>query len=250
MNKQTQISQYVFDGYKSKQEDSSYRINISQPIERCSHMRFSSIIIPYTWYNIDERWNKLCFQEEGKTQVEITFDPKNYVVANFLSLLESKMTTASQVANTYSAVVALDTGKLTISATNQNPTKFRIIFADTYDFLNGLLGYWEDTATAYATSLTGTYVFSLRPVKSIFVQSDCVRSQTVNQDSGQVLYSINLIDEVYGDVVSPAYGITLPWIETVIHHLQSITFRVTDDQNRPLRLNGAEIRGSIEFLHY
>ena len=139
------ISQFIFDGYLSKKTSSasiydSYEVNILQPVGNVSHVRFTDLVIPYTWYNIDERWKLFSIEEQGIGIKVITLDAKHYEVSDFLSVLQTKLNASST--NTYSVVLDLQTGFLKISTTKVGATLFRINYDVESYFLNCMLGFW------------------------------------------------------------------------------------------------------------
>lgn len=243
------IEQCYFSGYIVKEND-AYKIPLSRQATRCSAIRFTNIQIPVTWYNVDSRWNTFSLIEYGHDQITITIPPNNYEIDALISTIQDLLNTAS-THNHYSVRLSMQTGLLTIQA---DTIPIEIVYGDKYDFLNGMLGFWSSPPHYSLTQVADT-IFNFNPISEILLHSNIVRTLSKGSiknelaDSSDVFYTFNTQNKVFGDMVLLEDGISLNWVSTDSHELTSFTFTITDQENRLINFNGAEISGTFELQY-
>lgn len=146
-------------------ESSAGSTTISQdmrpPLDICSY-KLKRVIIPFTWYHINDSNNTLVWIE-GATTLTITLTPGNYESpASFTTMLKTLMdaeSLASGASETYTCSASNDTGILTISTV---ATNIGLQLAS-YTTMAHFLGFTAVNTTPAATSITGTLPISLLP---------------------------------------------------------------------------------------
>jgi len=244
------ITQYFFDGNSDLLTNtySSYHMKVSPPITRVANARFSDFEIPYSWYNVDNRWNSISFKENSANRnCVITFEEKNYDIPTFLADLQTKMNAITIVANVYTVLLDVATGFLTITASTQ---PFYFVFTEFTKKLSHMLGYWENyNDFTYNSKVQGAAaIFSLRPVKIINFDAPFTDSQTSTSSNCHHLYSLTTGNFQYGDIICNSMGIPLPWVSTNTAKIDQITLSISDQDGDPIYFNGMQIYILLEFL--
>lgn len=231
-------------------ENFTYLFNIIEPVNKVS---IDYITIPKSYYMIADTYNYFYLYENGQ-QIKITIPAGNYTIDQFLTYLSSIMTSASLNTITYlcSKNQSLyDDGKIKISATNLLITKY-LNFIDE-NAMNEIMGFNKGNTNNFTLSIICDNVINLSRENTIYLISDCVQ----NNYNDQYIGGNNILDVVYTSDNSPLFSYIVAQYDIIANmkdfdntKKQIINFRLLDENNNEINLNGVDFSFTINFFEY
>ena len=218
-----------------------FTVNLKQPISSTKneriHVRLISCEIPHTFYCIssDLRNNTIVYN----TNMVLTFPNQNYDISELLRFINDDGEFPFTVTHN------IYTNKLTLTnTTSQNQT---INWGSSLS--TKLLGFLNGNITVQASqSITSDHVVDLATVHSIFIRSDLASGnvQSTYHGNSTVLQKISVDCNPYNVIYFNDQDHITPSIldKRTIDH---INFRITDQNDNLLNLNGVNYEFTLSF---
>lgn len=201
---------------------------ISPPPDTQIMVGLISAEIPYTFYNIDSRNNKITIETQLNGTANVTLTPKNYGTTSLTKALNDALTSV-QTTVTFDE----DTNKFTFA----NVGGFKIKSTT----MKTVLGIGDNQVDqTFVLSLTTEKVCNLSGTSSIYV--NCTNLSVTNLDSRG---DLNGVIAKLNVTVNPGEFIFFQQTETQYYiindrEIQFFGVSLTDDNNELLDLNGVE----------
>ncbi len=200
--------------------------------------------IPISYYVIQNGFNTFTLNE-GNSSVIITMTAGNYNATSFAIFLVQLLNANSPNGLTYTCTIPntfnqISTGKFTYTVnTSSYPISFSFGINST---LYEQFGFNYDSTNTFTQGSESSSMISMNvvffvPESSVFIHSNLVNDEYT--DILQEIYSNNSIPFSFLTYLCPdplAYSKKMSSNKT-----KSVTFQITDENNRPLFLNGLDI---------
>lgn len=202
--------------------------------------------IPKSWYLIQDDGSNTFVVEEKKAQRTITLNPGNYQFDVFQSALQTLLNTGQPSGWTYTVTVSdpkiqEDTGKFYFAVSGNGSDQPAFIFPAS-SAVHEQMGFFPESTNVFsANALTSTRVFNLNRESTIFIRSTMVNTQdsdilidifsSSSPDFSTIAWQ-NTSGELYSKPLKPDCG-------------KSINFRITNEDNKILDMNGADVQITI-----
>ena len=147
------------------------------------------------------------------------------------------METASPNTRTYTMSTSTISNKVTITG---SAGTFSVLSSGG---LNLMLGFSRSTASGQNLANTGTRIYNMTRYAFLNVQCSACKSDTYNTINGgrqNVLSYIPITESASGDILSFRPQ-TLNWVDISNPNVDQLSFRLTDDSNNIIDLNGGYV---------
>lgn len=207
-----------------------------------------SVSIPKSYYAIENGKNTFTFVDEFGASHIITFPEGTYSVNNFCDKLKELLDAISNI--TYECSVDLNTAKITITNDYLNPFPkfFKILpgeyMYERFGFDKNSTNTFQQVSGTY--TLTSTNVVDMSPENDVYIRSNIV--------SGGINTNEDILIDVQASGVAPfgriqLYNIDLQGYTKGLNNTANIyNFRITDEFNNELDLNGVDWTMSVLFF--
>lgn len=211
--------------------------------ERFDRITVLQANIPISYYMIQSGYNSFVLNENG-TSVEISITPGNYNANSFSTIMSSLLTTNSPNGYTYTIIYPINftennTGKFTFRVSN-SVVQISFIFDDSP--IHEQFGFDANSENFFSGGyLTSQNVLKFIPEDTLFIHSSLVNN---NQDDVlQEFYNSNSIPFSILTWLNPD---PLAFSKPLVKGLQkNISFSITDEDGKPIFMNGLNIMLSI-----
>ena len=221
----------------------SFEILLKNAIKLSQHrqyfMRLENIRIPTSYYNITTRNNTFIVEEDnGATQVNVTatITPGNYLITELLTELETQLDANTVQTNDYTIVRSDITGKITLSFTGGS-TAITVLSTGK---LNKVVGFSESVNSSSGTSITSPNHVNLSAVRFLKIGTNITSNNSYSKDFQQSI-GVKVPITVGRSTVEfyDNHNGHMSKMENT-HSLNSIRFRVTDQDNKQIDFNGVD----------
>lgn len=202
-----------------------------------------SVSIPKSYYAIENGKNTFTFVDETDTSHNISFPEGTYSVNNFCDKLKELLDVNS--GDTYTCEVNLNTAKITI--TSSEPTPFSECKILPGEYMYERFGFNKNSTNTFVNGvLTSQNVVDMSPENDVYIRSNIV--------SGGINTNEDILIDVAASGIAPfgriqLYNIDLHGYTKGLNNTANIyNFRITDEFNNELDLNGVDWTMSILFF--
>lgn len=226
-----------------KTSASDFKFTFSSPIERVSQFEIISVVVPYTYYGINQYNNVLAFSLDGTTILTATVSPGNYTSGTFPAALATAMGVADGSA-TYTITYSDTTQLLTI---NRSAGLFMLKYDDST--MKFVLGLTADSPSLAITQTTGAMNLSGPDYLTLKSQTLTQYDSAPNKSAAElkqryILYTANALVGPTGMVFSGSDSLT---ILNKLCDFSTIDIQLEDDSGNLLDLNGGNWSLVIRF---
>ena len=231
-------------------ENFTYLFDIKEPVNSVS---VDYITIPKSYYMIVDNYNYF-YLYENSIQITITILPGNYTLTEFLIYLSSILTSSSLNNITYTCSknqTLYDDGKIKITSTNAGITKYFNFIND--NPMNEILGFNKNNSSNFTLSISGDNVINLSRENTIYLISDCVS----NNYNDKYIGGNQILDVIYSSDNTPLFSYIVCQYDIIGNmktfnkiNKQIINFKLTDENNNNINLNGVDFSFTINFFEY
>jgi len=236
---------YINSANRISGTSSAFCVPIQIPIqEEYDSMCITQVSIPISYYLVPAGMNQMQLVENGTT-VTITIPSGNYNVNSFCTVVEALLTSNSPNLLTYkmtypTSFTQNNTGLITFTVTSSVITCSFVFNPENY--LNEQFGFPSgSTVTFVSGSLVSTNVVNYVNENTLFIHSDIVTNG-----------SDDVLQEIYGNNTTALSIMTWvpPQVKAYSKRLmapknQLMNVYVTDENNRPINLNGQEMQFTL-----
>lgn len=222
----------------------NYKIEVSNgSLEEYDSVVALSVSIPKSYYAIENGKNTFTFYNEIGSSNNISFPEGTYSVNSFCDKLKELLEANS--ADTYTCEVDLNTAKITITSSDEFPPNECKIRPGEYMYER--FGFDKKSTNTFVNGvLTSTNVVDMSPENDVYIRSNIV--------SGGINTNEDILIDVQASGVAPfgriqLYNIDLHGYTKGLNNTANIyNFRITDEFNNELDLNGVDWTMSILFF--
>lgn len=229
---------------KASGTSSNFTYNLQYTgMTRIRQYRLNKIVIPYSWYNIQDQVILMTVNGGGPITVDI--DAGSYTAQTLATYMQNKLTSAGGI--TFTVTYNQNQNTYTISVTN--PNIFTLLFTYPYNYKNLGVQMGFGTDTPNQESVTSSSAVNLSITNSVYLGSSSLRlyAQSYFQ---KVQY--NIVQHVPVNVNSFNY---ITWQNSFATFFDcnentSITnfdFQILDDYGNTLDLRGLDVIIELEF---
>ena len=217
---------------------SSIEFTLQEPIFRKQTEIFEisliSCVIPYSWYIINSRNNKISVTEDEIT-TDIYLTNGNYNIREIAILLENALNENTQNNTTYNVSFSKYTNKLTIST---DDTEKSTIFDFYYSYEILGFDYWTTYTMTTDVPLTSSNVCNIYADDNVYCRTNLINNSAIDSYSRS---ATNILQKIEIHVPQGSY-IYLNNITTALlsdnKSINSIQLFITDEWDDIINLNG------------
>ena len=269
---------YIDSSYKVSGTSSDFTIDLPETVQLEENMlcQIHEVSIPHSWYSINSTNNNLYFRHQvippgviaGITYRKITIPEGNYTAVDVAQTIEIALNLVYDTGdrpNTYSISYNTSTNKYTFSSnyatvifvvlTDSEVAPVANVFSDPVDVnnlqsINRVLGNTTPATDAYTNVSPYTTNFvDLVPIKNVYLH--CNEISNFNQLT--VAGNSSIIKKIPVNV--PSLGVindnelsSVDYIDGSGKMLRRLNFRLSDNFNQTINLNGVEVSFTLTFF--
>ena len=230
--------------------------NLNYPLILPAHSLFKismiSFICPYSFYNINNRCNKVYVTESdadgsnAQPMITITFPNGNYNMREITTELQSQLNALTSYGIVYSLVYNKNTNKITFSTVTANK-RATFNFNQNYSMFE-VLGFDEEQyIMTTAITLTSANSCILYPDDALFIRSNLVNGgfsfDTKNKNTCDVLQIVEIRCGINGYIYLENESTECLYASNI----DQIQLKITDEDGLPIDLNNAHWRCTLKI---
>ena len=269
---------YIDSSYKVSGTSSDFTIDLPETVQLEENMlcQIHEVSIPHSWYSINSTNNNLYFRHQvippsviaGITYRKITIPEGNYTAVDLAQTIEIALNLVYDTGdrpNTYSISYNTSTNKYTFSSnyatvifvvlTDGEVAPVANVFSDPVDVnnlqsINRVLGNTTPATDAYTNVAPYTTNFvDLVPIKNVYLH--CNEISNFNQltvaGNSSIIKKINVTVPYLG-VINDNELSSVDYIDVSGKMLRRLNFRLSDNFNQTINLNGVEVSFTLTFF--
>ena len=269
---------YIDSSYKVSGTSSDFTIDLPETVQLEENMlcQIHEVSIPHSWYSINSTNNNLYFRHQvippgvvaGITYRKITIPEGNYTAVDLAQTIEIALNLVYDTGdrpNTYSISYNTSTNKYTFSSnyatvifvvlTDSEVAPVANVFSDPVDVnnlqsINRVLGNTTPATDAYTNVAPYTTNFvDLVPIKNVYLH--CNEISNFNQltvaGNSSIIKKINVTVPYLG-VINDNELSSVDYIDVSGKMLRRLNFRLSDNFNQTINLNGVEVSFTLTFF--
>ena len=269
---------YIDSSYKVSGTSSDFTIDLPETVQLEENMlcQIHEVSIPHSWYSINSTNNNLFFRHQvippsviaGITYRKITIPEGNYTAVDLAQTIEIALNLVYDTGdrpNTYSISYNTSTNKYTFSSnyatvifvvlTDGEVAPVANVFSDPVDVnnlqsINRVLGNTTPATDAYTNVAPYTTNFvDLVPIKNVYLH--CNEISNFNQltvaGNSSIIKKINVTVPYLG-VINDNELSSVDYIDVSGKMLRRLNFRLSDNFNQTINLNGVEVSFTLTSL--
>ena len=269
---------YIDSSYKVSGTSSDFTIDLPETVQLEENMlcQIHEVSIPHSWYSINSTNNNLFFRHQvippsviaGITYRKITIPEGNYTAVDLAQTIEIALNLVYDTGdrpNTYSISYNTSTNKYTFSSnyatvifvvlTDGEVAPVANVFSDPVDVnnlqsINRVLGNTTPATDAYTNVAPYTTNFvDLVPIKNVYLH--CNEISNFNQltvaGNSSIIKKINVTVPYLG-VINDNELSSVDYIDVSGKMLRRLNFRLSDNFNQTINLNGVEVSFTLTFF--
>ena len=269
---------YIDSSYKVSGTSSDFTIDLPETVQLEENMlcQIHEVSIPHSWYSINSTNNNLYFRHQvippsviaGITYRKITIPEGNYTAVDLAQTIEIALNLVYDTGdrpNTYSISYNTSTNKYTFSSnyatvifvvlTDGEVAPVANVFSDPVDVnnlqsINRVLGNTTPATDAYTNVAPYTTNFvDLVPIKNVYLH--CNEISNFNQltvaGNSSIIKKINVTVPYLG-VINDNELSSVDYIDVSGKMLRTLNFRLSDNFNQTINLNGVEVSFTLTFF--
>lgn len=232
-SKPTGMKKFVFDTADtenvSKLGVGEWSLNLNHQIG-CSKVVVSNVIIPHTFYNINETNNEFIVIKNDLTQVTVKF-PVQFMNANDIS-----STTIEGITITF------DKKKFKFTFNRDLPLNSSVKFITGITFTTSHKVFGFESSTYYfegsETKLEAPFVADFNSIPAIYIRCNQIHSKFIyNNNRTSILHRL-IVDKPFGQLLTFQNNSTDMFVNQ--ENIGYMQFSLTDNRGQHINLNGAD----------
>jgi len=239
--------------------DSDFVVQTNQNYARAVEVRVNQIVMPNSMYNVTDTNNGFYFtvadDVDGTNGVDYNFTlPEGYYnILTLISALQSAIDAEiTPLTSTVSLISLTSVVSIQISGGKYIRVNFSSGGASAADghLLNLMLGFGQTQDTSFGSPLIGQNQYNTARYTTLTLESDIIRDRswdTAAQAMSPILITIPIGSVPYQSFLYYSPPASLEWLALKNSDLNTMQFRIKDDKNQSIDMNGLPITITLEL---